>query len=320
VLRDLLPNSPKQVSLVLAAGGAGVADSLREHISEGMDPESAVRLVATNLADRTPYDADGCRWVTREFARALGYPISDDSPAAAATTAPGPQAASTPPVMPPAPITSLAADQAETVLPAEPPTAAPPSQRRQRRAPILIAVVVVLGGLVAGAALGHIGPFSAAGGAPLSQLLPDDVSACTGNVNPPPGMTGLKTVLGCNDNRIGGEVFAYQFDNNADYQASLAAFNRAEAFDLSTASSNCPPTNSTDTGVVAWHSTTYPATPGQQLECAYLVVSSASAARQASYLWTAPTENAFFHAVAGSSLTMSSLDKWWSNHAGPYHK
>ena len=30
---------------------------------------------------------------------------------------------------------------------------------------------------------------------------------------------------------IDGVVFAYQFDSSADYQASLAAFNRAEGFD-----------------------------------------------------------------------------------------
>ncbi len=89
VLHDLLPDSPRQVSLIVAAGGSTVAALLQEHVSAGMDPDTAVRLAATQLAEQTPYDAAGCRWVTAEFARALGYQVSDEAdPAPAAPAVP----------------------------------------------------------------------------------------------------------------------------------------------------------------------------------------------------------------------------------------
>jgi hypothetical protein len=77
VLRDLLPGSPRQVSLIVAAAGAGVTSTLQEHVTQGIDPSTAVRLSSAQLAEQTPFDAAGCRWVTGEFALALGYQIAE---------------------------------------------------------------------------------------------------------------------------------------------------------------------------------------------------------------------------------------------------
>jgi len=326
VLHDLLPDSPRQVSLIVAAGGASVAASLQEHIANGMDPETAVRLASAQLAEQTPYDAAGCRWVTAEFALALGHPVPDE-PAAPPTIEPAPAPAqeTVAPVMPVAPLGTPRPDQAETVLPPAPVTAQGdrPSGRRRRRVPVLIAaVVVVLGGLTVGAAVSHTGPFEPSGPTPatLKKLMPNDVSNCTNHVSTFK-FTGLSSVLGCNDNAINGLVFAYQFDNGADFRTSLAALNKGEAFDPSRASGSCPPQSSTGKGLVTWNSKLFPKTPGQNLECFVVFKNGdASLGSRPSYVWATPSENTFFQAVAGANDSMSTLDTWWSNHAGPFNK
>jgi hypothetical protein len=326
VLHDLLPDSPRQVSLIVAAGGSSVASSLQEHMANGMDPGTAVRLASAQLAEQTPYDAAGCRWVTAEFALALGHPVPDE-PAAAPTVEPAPAPAqeTVAPVMPVAPLDAPRPDQAETVLPPTPVTARGDraSGGRRRRVPVLIAaVVVVLGGLTVGAAVSHTWPFKASGPTPatLKKLLPDDVRNCTNNVSTFK-FTGLSSVLGCNDDAINGLVFAYQFDNGADFQTSLAALNKGESFDPSKAGSNCPPQSSTGKGVVTWSNKLFPSAPGQTLECFVVFKNGdASLGSRPSYVWAAPSEDTFLQAVGGANVSMSTLDMWWSNHAGPFNK
>lgn len=332
VLHDLLPDSPKQVSLIVAAGGSTVASALREHVTQGMDADTAVRLAATQLAEQTPYDAAGCRWVTGEFARALGYPVSDVAvaaepiaPASAPTVAPPSRPVT--PVMPGVETVLPRPDLAETVLPPVAPvagTAGGAAPRPNRKVPALIAVViVVLGGLTLGAALGHFGPFKKSGptAATLHKLLPDDARGCTSKVSTIKTLQGLSSVLGCNESTINGVVFAYQFDSSADFQASLTAFNKAESFDPSAATTTCPPKQAGGNGVTNWHSKLYPSLPGQRLECFDVSQNgSANSPQQPTYIWTAPSENAMFQAVGGTNTSMSTLDTWWTNHAGPFNK
>jgi hypothetical protein len=70
-LRDRLPDSPKQVALILGAAESEVAVSLREHLDQGMERDVAAQLAAATLIERTPFDEAGCRWVAGEFADAL---------------------------------------------------------------------------------------------------------------------------------------------------------------------------------------------------------------------------------------------------------
>jgi hypothetical protein len=350
-LHDLLPDSPKQVSLIVAAGGSKVASSLQEHVAQGTDGDTAVRLESTQLAEQTPYDAAGCRWVTGEFARALGYQVSDapvgaDAPTPPTVVVPPSDAVALPSIMPNAAAAAAPPrpDQAPTVLPPhEPapppgvaiqpvlPQAAPPPwevaapvahapaaapRRRSRKVPILIVVVVVVGGLaIIGAVVKTPTPTPAA----LKKLLPAGTSACSSKFSTFKTLQGVGTKLACNETAIDGLVFAYQFDSNADYQASFAAFNKAEGFNPTKASGGCP-TKVGGNGLTAWHNKLYPATSGQVLECFSVSFTGSSSSLQPTYVWTAPSENAVFQAVGGKSTSMDTVDTWWGNHGGPFDK
>ena len=334
VLHDLLPDSPKQISLIVAAGGSTVASALQEHVAQGMDADTAVRLASTQLAEQTPYDAAGCRWVTGEFARALGYSVSDapvatEAPVVTATPA-GPS-----PITPVVPVVAgevLRPDQAQTVLPTDVPTppweaaapaaagAAPPSS--SRKVPILIAVAIaVVGAVVIIGAAGHIGPFKQGPTtAALKKLLPADTTGCTSKFSTFKTLHAISSKLVCNESPINGVVFAYQFDSSADYQAGFAAFNKAEGFVPGTASAGCPTKAVDDDGLTSWSSKLYRSTSGQVLECFSVSEGGSSAALQPTYVWTAPTENAVFQAVGGKQTSMHTVDTWWQNHAGPFNK
>lgn len=100
-LDDQLPNAPeKQRNILVGASKAGVPASLQEHVTRGMDPDHAVRLTASRLAEKAGFEDTACLWATSEFARALGYQVSDD---AAPVTAP--------------PAGSFSAKSEETLLP-----------------------------------------------------------------------------------------------------------------------------------------------------------------------------------------------------------
>jgi hypothetical protein len=72
LLKDLLPDAPREKSLLIAAAEAGLADTLREHVSQGMDTSTAIRLTASSFSASTPLSPDACNWVTSEIALALG--------------------------------------------------------------------------------------------------------------------------------------------------------------------------------------------------------------------------------------------------------
>src|SRR5690349_18374194 len=75
LLKDLLPDAPREKNLLIAAAEAGLADTLREHVSQGMDTPTAIRLAASSFSASTPLTTDACDWVTGEIALAMG--ISD---------------------------------------------------------------------------------------------------------------------------------------------------------------------------------------------------------------------------------------------------
>ena len=88
LLKDLLPDAPREKNLLVAAAEAGLADSLKEHVSQGMDSSTAISLTASSFSARSPLSSDACRWVTGEIAVALGISETND----AALNAPPPGA------------------------------------------------------------------------------------------------------------------------------------------------------------------------------------------------------------------------------------
>ncbi|HEX5187914.1 MAG TPA: hypothetical protein VFW16_00115 [Streptosporangiaceae bacterium] len=80
LLKDLLPDAPREKSILVAAAEAGLADSLRQHVDQGMDPNTAIRLTASSFSSTTPFTPDACSWVTGEIATALGISHGGEQP------------------------------------------------------------------------------------------------------------------------------------------------------------------------------------------------------------------------------------------------
>ena len=72
LLKDLLPDAPREVSILVAAAEAGVAASLRDRVSQGMDVGTASAVVAGSFAASTPFKPEACSWAVGEIAGALG--------------------------------------------------------------------------------------------------------------------------------------------------------------------------------------------------------------------------------------------------------
>ncbi len=78
LLKDLLPDAPREKNLLIAAAEAGLADTLNEHVALGMDANTAIRLTASSFSQRTPLTPDACSWVTGEIAVAMGISERND--------------------------------------------------------------------------------------------------------------------------------------------------------------------------------------------------------------------------------------------------
>jgi hypothetical protein len=76
ICEDRLPEWPREANLISAAARADVAAMLHQQAG-GIGPDTAVRLTAGTLADTRSLDPAACVWVVSEFARALGYQVSD---------------------------------------------------------------------------------------------------------------------------------------------------------------------------------------------------------------------------------------------------
>jgi hypothetical protein len=98
LLKDLLPDAPREKSILVAAAEAGLADTLRQHVSQGMDPDTAIRLTASSFSTSTPFTPEACSWVTGEIATALGMSHSEPAGAGSAAGALGGTPASFDPI------------------------------------------------------------------------------------------------------------------------------------------------------------------------------------------------------------------------------
>jgi hypothetical protein len=93
LLKDMLPDAPREANALITAAGAGVTAALHGYLEQGMDPGMASQLAAGTLADRTALTADACAWATASLAAALRAAGSGSAATAAAeagaATAPG---------------------------------------------------------------------------------------------------------------------------------------------------------------------------------------------------------------------------------------
>jgi hypothetical protein len=161
----------------------------------------------------------------------------------------------------------------------------------------------------------------------LAQLIPDQSSTHPSSgiepshcikVSPlPPGTTGVVGALACETipGYKGWELFGYQLADNTDYSRSIAAYDADRSFDAATATDKCPPP-ALGQGLTKWRSASYAPRTGQVLQCLFLTRSGSSSVYPA-YIWTLPSENAFFEMVAAASASATDLGRWWDAHGEP---
>jgi hypothetical protein len=76
LLKDMLPDAPREANVLITAAGAGVPTALQGYLAQGMDVGTATQLAAGVLADRTALTADACAWATSSLATALLPPVA----------------------------------------------------------------------------------------------------------------------------------------------------------------------------------------------------------------------------------------------------
>jgi hypothetical protein len=352
LVADLLPDLPRERSLLVTGAEAGIAGEMRQHVEEQhIDPDTAVQLVATALSERRAIDPAAGLWVATEYARALGYQVRPSTPAAPPGPAPQrppgqfwPPAQSWPPAgSPPGP----------SWPPPQPSSSGPRNSWSGRKRGLIAAVsaVALLGGYLIAATVAHTFPFTtsrpvaassaahpapkptqratptptgrtlAAGVAPLIQLLPGDIDdpATQCQPDPPPygfDMPGRVEALVCTDPGLpkGTQVYAYQLDNHADYEATWRSFNKVIGFSGTDAGPTCPPAKGGQ-GTAPMHAKWFPPRPGQLLEC--VTVRDNNGPPQPVYTWTLPTEDAFLAAVGPPNSSFAALETWFASASMP---
>src|SRR6266704_2875425 len=76
LVADLLPDLPRERSLLVTGAEAGIAGEMRQHVGEQhIDPDTAVQLVARALSEGRAIDPAAGLWVASEYAQALGYQV-----------------------------------------------------------------------------------------------------------------------------------------------------------------------------------------------------------------------------------------------------
>ena len=71
LLKDMLPDAPRESSVLVAASEVGVAGMLQSNVSQGMDVATASRLAAGSFENRTALTPDACSWAVGILASAL---------------------------------------------------------------------------------------------------------------------------------------------------------------------------------------------------------------------------------------------------------
>ena len=134
LVADLLPDLPRERSLLVTAAEAGIAAEMRQHVEDQhVDPDTAAQLVARALSERRAIDPAASLWVASEYAQALGYQvrpytaaIPPGQPQQVSTAVPSAMTAATSPPATEAPTVQVPIP--ESWPPAGPVPQSPPSQ------------------------------------------------------------------------------------------------------------------------------------------------------------------------------------------------
>lgn len=200
LVTDLLPDLPRERSLLVTGAEAGIAAQMTQHVEEQhIDPDTAVQLAARSLSERRSIEPAASMWVASEYAQALGYQVRpsvppprpgepDVTPAEMPTiTAPsGPPMATAPP--------PAALPPQGPAPPARPPSGGPPpTANRSKRGPV-IAAIAVAGAVVLYliiAAVAQTFPFAKSSQAPVAS--PSASAPATPTPTPTPATTPTPT-------------------------------------------------------------------------------------------------------------------------------
>jgi hypothetical protein len=77
MLKDLLPDSPRESNVLAAAAEADVAGMLRDRLAHHVSAQAAVTQAAQLLEERTALAPDACEWAARQMAEAIGLTVAD---------------------------------------------------------------------------------------------------------------------------------------------------------------------------------------------------------------------------------------------------
>jgi hypothetical protein len=80
LLKDMLPDAPRESSVLVAASEAGVAGTLQSNVSQGMDVTTACRLAAGTFESQTALTPDACHWAVGILASALRLDTARPAP------------------------------------------------------------------------------------------------------------------------------------------------------------------------------------------------------------------------------------------------
>ena len=167
--------------------------------------------------------------------------------------------------------------------------------------------------------------------AALAPLVSEDATNCAvlAQSGEPNGFVGVSSAIACDMPDLGSttaaapcptfcnSLFAYQFDNGADYATSLDALNQSKNFDPGNPPVMCPTTNTIDNGTQEWSDKVYPLQSDQILECLMVETTNGGPNNVPDYIWTLPSKNVIFDALGDPGMSMQTLDTWWQNHSAP---
>src|SRR5580704_18502620 len=70
---DYMPDAPRELSALVAVAQAEGSRVLSERVSQGLDPDTAVRLTCSTLGEQLALDPSVLVWAVSEYADTLGY-------------------------------------------------------------------------------------------------------------------------------------------------------------------------------------------------------------------------------------------------------
>lgn len=116
LLKDLMPDSPRESSVLVAAAEANVAGVLQDRLAQHVSTAAAVAQAAALLEERTALAPDACQWAAWQMAEMLDLPVDT-----------GPASGQAPPQPPTQPL-PRPAPPAPAQPPPQPPTQPPQAQ------------------------------------------------------------------------------------------------------------------------------------------------------------------------------------------------